>query len=101
MEIKLPIILFGEGELCKYNSIKDAESDLEAYDIESYNVYDSLYREIKLYKKDKYNGVGFELLTTDIKYDEFIKRVKEYMEIYNINSDVSYFIKNIPIYPNC
>jgi len=101
MEIILPIILCGDGELCKYKFLSDAEKDLEAYDIHLFTVFDSLYRKIELYKKDKYNRVGFRLIDEESKHDEFIKIIKDYMSSYDIDDDIDEFIQSIPIYPNC
>jgi len=101
MEIVLPIILCGDGELCKYKSLKDAEEDLEAYDIHLFTVFDSTYKKIELYKKDKYNRVGFRVIDMENKYDEFIEAIKKYMDLYDIDEDINDFIRNIPIYPDC
>ncbi len=99
-EIKEPIYIFGEGEVCKYD-LKDAESDIEAYDMEYYKAFDAGYRPLKLFKKDKYNRVGFILEDTEPKPELFIQEVKNYINTYNLDIDIDTFLKNIPKYPNC
>ena len=70
-----PIYIYSKdsNELWKYQFISDAEISLEAYDIDNYKVYDSLFRELKLYKKDKYQRVGFDILNDDECYDDLFK----------------------------
>ncbi len=70
IEIKLPIILIGDGNLIKYKTIEDAELDLEAYDMHEYYVFDRDCREINLYKKDKYFRVGFHITNEEVKCEK-------------------------------
>jgi len=61
--IKEPIYVYAKdsNELWKYKFISDAENYLEAYDIDNYEAYDSSCRKLKLYRKDKYNRIGFSI----------------------------------------
>ena len=70
-----PIYIYTKdsNELWKYQFISDAEISLESYDIDNYKAYDSLFRELKLYKKDKYQRVGFDILNDDECYDDLFK----------------------------
>lgn len=101
IKIQLPIVLIGDGEICKYSSLECAESDLEAYDIDLYVVYDASYRKVVLFKKDKYCRVGFRIDDDEFLYDEFVQEIKKFMQIYDFNENIKDFIDKIPIYPNC
>jgi len=61
--IKEPIYIYAKdtSEFWKYKTIDDAEKAIEIYDFNNYDVFDSTYRNLKPYKKDKYNRAGFEL----------------------------------------
>jgi len=85
MDIKLPMILIGDGDLVKYKTIEDAHMDLEAYDIKLYSVYDSNCRRIKLYKKSKYNDVGFIIEDATPLCSQLKKEIKEYAKDYELN----------------
>ena len=102
INIKLPIILIGGGNLLKYKTIEDAYSDLEAYDIELYSVYDSNCRKVKLYKKSEYNDVGFIIedktsLCEQLKH-EIQKYGKEYDLTQFISDDLDSLLMSIPYY---
>jgi len=100
MDIKLPLILIGDGELVKYKTIEDASLDLEAYDIELYSVYDSNCRKVKLYKKSKYNDVGFMLENTAPMCSQLKDDIKKYAKEYDLNqftsNDLNKLLKLIP-----
>lgn len=102
MNIRLPIILIGDGELIKYKTIEDAQSDLEAYDIRLYSVYDSNCRRVKLYKKSKYNDVGFIIKDKVSLCSQLKKEIKEYAKYYEINQftsdNIDELLKLIPYY---
>ena len=85
IDINLPIILIGDGYLVKYKTIEDAHMDLEAYDMENYSVYDSNCRRVKLYKKSKYNDVGFMIEDTTPLCSQLKKEIKEYAKYYELN----------------
>lgn len=86
IEIEFPIVLIGDGNLIKYRNLEDAEQDLEAYDIDSYSVYDSSYRKLELYKKDKYYRVGFRIVDTKIKNEEVYEKIKEFARDYELSA---------------
>jgi len=101
MFIKYPIILIGDGELCKYKKLSDFEEDIECYDIDNFKVYDSIYKELEIYKKDKYCRVSVKIKEKANRYKDFKQLIKEYMDDYEIKHDIETFIKNIPVYPDC
>lgn len=70
MKIQEPIfiIMYDTKEIVKYNYLKNAEENLEAYDIDNYMAFDSNFRKLELFKKDKYNRVG--LKAVDSRIDE-------------------------------
>jgi hypothetical protein len=72
LKIKEPIfvLLHDSKEINKYRYLKNAEIDLEAYDIDNYSAFDSNFNKLKLYKKDKFNRVGFKLLDSKINKQE-------------------------------
>jgi len=100
MNIKLPLILIGDGELVKYKTIEDAHLDLEAYDIKLYSVYDSNCRRVKLYKKSKYNDVGFQIENETRLCSQLKQEIKEYANEYNlkefVSDDLDELLKLIP-----
>ena len=61
MKVALHILVYlkDTGELLKYDTLDFASADLEAYDIDNYEAFDSEGKILKLYKQDKYNRVGF------------------------------------------
>ena len=74
-KIQEPIYVYTKdsNELLKYRFVSDAENSLEAYDLDNYEAYDSLYRKLKLYKKDKYNRVGFGIFNNESYSDTLFK----------------------------
>ena len=64
------MLLHDSKEINKYRYLKNAEIDLEAYDIDNYSAFDSNFNKLKLYKKDKFNRVGFKLLDSKINKQE-------------------------------
>jgi len=102
IDIILPMILIGDGDLIKYRTIEDAEKDLEAYDICNYIIYDKNCRKIELYKKDKYYRVGFKIIDKEPKCDELQKTIKSYLEENNIegyeSNDLDDWVQRIPFY---
>ena len=102
IDIKLPMILIGDGELIKYRTIEDAEKDLEAYDIDNYVIYDKKCRKIILYKKDKYYRVGFKIINKESKCDELQQTIKRYLEENKIggyeSNNLDDWIQEIPFY---
>jgi hypothetical protein len=72
LKIKEPIYVLSHDskDINKYKHLKNAEMDLEAYDIDNYSAFDSNFNKLKLYKKDKYNRVGFQLLDSKINEEE-------------------------------
>ena len=102
MDIKLPMILICDGDLVKYKTIEDARMDLEAYNLESYSVYDSNCRRVKLYKKSKYNDVGFMIEDATPLCSQLKEEIKEYAKEYDLNqfdsNDLNELLKLIPYY---
>jgi len=102
IEIEFPIVLIGDGNLIKYRNLEDAEQNLEAYDIDSYSVYDSSYRKLKLYKKDKYYRVGFRIVDTKNKSEEVYEKIKEFARDYELSAysstNLISLIEEIPFY---
>ena len=102
MDIKLPMILIGDGTLIKYKTIEDAHMDLEAYDIDNYSVYDSNCRRVKLYKKSKYNDIGFVIENPTPMCEQLKKEIKEYAKYYELNQfssdSIDELVKMIPYY---
>ncbi len=73
--IKEPIFIIEDNiNIYKYDSITCAEKDLEAYDLELYIGYDSNFNKLELYKKDKYNRVGFRLINDKKQYHDELER---------------------------
>ena len=102
MDIQFPIILIGDGDLIKYKTLEDAELDLEAYSLELYSVYDSNCRKVKLYKKNKYNHVGFILEDEISLCQELKQKIQEYGLYYELtkftSDDIIKLLESIPYY---
>ncbi len=73
-KIKVPIYVYSKDsrELWRYDDINYAESDLESYDIDNYEAFDSNFRKLKLYSKDKFGRVGFKIVNDGKKYENLL-----------------------------
>jgi len=99
-----PILIYSKdtGELDKYDNLDDAEIDIESYDIDNYEAYDGKYKKLRLYKKDEYGSVGFEVkfpivFCEDIIFEYICNEIKAlYKTDKNKRSYLSYLIKLLP-----
>jgi len=79
MLIQEPIFVIEHDtkEVTLYPKISEAENDLEAYDIENYTAYDSHFRLLKLYRKDRLNRTGFYIKGEELHEEELRKSIIE------------------------
>ena len=92
-----PIFIYAKdtGEVWKFKYISIVENSLEAYDIDNYEAYDSKFRKLILFKKDKFNRVGFKLDSKSIYENELKEYLMKDIGLKDANIDMQELISSI------